>query len=395
MRRFVKTSLAASLCVAMAAMFAPQTAHSQVRFYAGPGGVGGGYGNYGPLNYGAYGPGYRGGYYNNYGNRYYGGRYNDGWNNYGNRWDRGYGYGNQGRYYQSYTPRSYSYQGQPRYYQGQRYYQAQPRSYQGNQSHYITRQENQNPDRPVMGVRILSAGDAVRVVTVQPNSPAADAGLQEGDLITSFNGKAVTTERALLSELDRLEPNAEVQLTVRSGDRTWDTSMQLTTYREAFSNNVAHEGERRTVGRPMLDDDRSPADMQRERDMLRREGQQLRDSGQPSLRNDSDVQGTLDADIDIPAPPLEGEANLDSTITPDAGANNIQPDVSADADVNADVNAGTQPGAADANADADAGTQPGAADANADVDANTGADTNLQPGAADVEADGAVEINGT
>jgi putative serine protease PepD len=79
-----------------------------------------------------------------------------------------------------------------------------------------------------MGVRIADAtetGDedvrGVVVAGVERGSPAADAGLQEGDVITAVDGEAVRDPAALTSNIRGHAPGDRVTLTVnRDGDET-------------------------------------------------------------------------------------------------------------------------------------------------------------------------------
>ena len=299
MKRFFSMSLAAGLCLALAGMFVPsERAEAQFSINVGPGGVGLGYGNSG---YGGYG-GYRGSYgnygnrgYNNfgygsnygygrsgigfsygYGNPYYGGRPFNNSYGYGNQYygNRGYGYSNSSPRYSN----SYQY-AQPSY----QYSQSAPRQ--------VVVREDTRPNRPVMGVRIRSAGDGVRVVEVRPDSPAAKAGLQVGDLITSFNGRRVTTQEALLNELEQLKPNANTQLTVRTENQTWDTNLQLTTYGQAYTGN--EQDQPHSVARPMLNDQLPPPKNQQNKDSLPLERNAPAPDNAPNL--------------DIPEPPTAAE----------------------------------------------------------------------------------------
>jgi putative serine protease PepD len=62
------------------------------------------------------------------------------------------------------------------------------------------------------------------VSTVTPGGPAADAGLRAGDIVTAFDGKAVTDANELVAGIAAHKPGDEVKVTVKRGSR----SVQLT-----------------------------------------------------------------------------------------------------------------------------------------------------------------------
>jgi serine protease Do len=54
--------------------------------------------------------------------------------------------------------------------------------------------------------------------SIEPNSPAAKAGLQPGDVVTAVNGEAVADARALRLRISRTTPGTVVRLTVNRAD---------------------------------------------------------------------------------------------------------------------------------------------------------------------------------
>lgn len=79
-------------------------------------------------------------------------------------------------------------------------------------------------DRSAPKVRLgLVPEDAeagVRVAQVSDDSPAARAGLQDGDVITMLDGKDVGDMEALFAVLGKLEPEKEYALTVKRGEES-------------------------------------------------------------------------------------------------------------------------------------------------------------------------------
>lgn len=67
----------------------------------------------------------------------------------------------------------------------------------------------------------------VVIYNVTEGSPAADAGLQRGDIITKLNGSAVTSFAMFNSEKDKYSPGDTVSLTVYRQGRTQEISVTL------------------------------------------------------------------------------------------------------------------------------------------------------------------------
>jgi putative serine protease PepD len=65
-----------------------------------------------------------------------------------------------------------------------------------------------------IGVFLSETPDGIVVSTVQPNTPASGAGIEEGDIITEVDGTTVATAEQLSSVLRSLAPGTEVSITV-------------------------------------------------------------------------------------------------------------------------------------------------------------------------------------
>ena len=73
-----------------------------------------------------------------------------------------------------------------------------------------------------LGVQVGDAanGAGASIGSVQSDSPAADAGLQSGDVVTAVNGKAITGASDLTTAIASAKPGDKVELTVnRDGDQ--------------------------------------------------------------------------------------------------------------------------------------------------------------------------------
>jgi S1-C subfamily serine protease len=73
-----------------------------------------------------------------------------------------------------------------------------------------------------------STGGA-RVSSVQPNSPATNAGLEPGDLVTAINGKTITSTEQFIATIDGYAPGHSVTLTIKRGGQTKQISLTLGT----------------------------------------------------------------------------------------------------------------------------------------------------------------------
>jgi len=70
-------------------------------------------------------------------------------------------------------------------------------------------------------------GTGAQLVQVQPGTPAADAGLQAGDVVTAVGDRVVTTSTELTAAVRSAAPGDEVTLTVRRGQDTEQVDVTL------------------------------------------------------------------------------------------------------------------------------------------------------------------------
>ncbi|MGY1802733.1 trypsin-like peptidase domain-containing protein [Blastococcus sp. SYSU D00922] len=95
--------------------------------------------------------------------------------------------------------------------------------------------ETGSATRAVLGVRAQTAADdqnsgvgtGAEIVSVEPGSAAADAGLQQGDVITAVGDRPVTTSTELTAAVRSQAPGATVELTVRRGEQTQTAEVTL------------------------------------------------------------------------------------------------------------------------------------------------------------------------
>ncbi|MBD2313814.1 trypsin-like peptidase domain-containing protein [Desertifilum sp. FACHB-1129] len=80
----------------------------------------------------------------------------------------------------------------------------------------LAQENNSNPNAPFEVPEVTG----VLVVRVMPNTPAAEAGLRRGDVITQINGTTVTTADQLQRIIDRSGVGKSLPITVRRGSQT-------------------------------------------------------------------------------------------------------------------------------------------------------------------------------
>ena len=80
-------------------------------------------------------------------------------------------------------------------------------------------------ERPFLGVRLGDADNGAQIVDVTSGSPADDAGLQQGDVITEVEGDEIASGDDLRRAVAEGEPGDELELTVqRDGETTTVTA---------------------------------------------------------------------------------------------------------------------------------------------------------------------------
>jgi putative serine protease PepD len=91
-----------------------------------------------------------------------------------------------------------------------------------------------------LGVTIgTAASGGARIGCVVHNGPASSAGLKEGDVITKFDGSAITSPDALTAAVTHAKPGAKVTLTVSRRGSTKQIAVTLGTQPSSVGNNCS------------------------------------------------------------------------------------------------------------------------------------------------------------
>ncbi len=75
----------------------------------------------------------------------------------------------------------------------------------------------------------ITAEHGALVQSVQPGGPAAEAGMQAGDVMVEFNGKEVRSTEAFLGELRGVDPGDTVKVKLRRGADTQTVTVKIDT----------------------------------------------------------------------------------------------------------------------------------------------------------------------
>jgi putative serine protease PepD len=79
-----------------------------------------------------------------------------------------------------------------------------------------------------VGVELnASSSPGAQVTKVQPNSPAMSAGLQQGDVVTAIDGKAISSTSQFIQTVDSYPPGTKLTLTVKRGGSTQQIQLTL------------------------------------------------------------------------------------------------------------------------------------------------------------------------
>ncbi len=81
-----------------------------------------------------------------------------------------------------------------------------------------------------VGVSLPNGGESsARIVQVNPNTPATQAGLEPGDVVTAIDGSPIATTNAFIAKVDSYQPGQTVTMTVKRSGQTKQIKVHLGT----------------------------------------------------------------------------------------------------------------------------------------------------------------------
>jgi serine protease Do len=110
-------------------------------------------------------------------------------------------------------------------------------------------------DSGFLGIALETAEGAVRVMGVEPKSPAEKAGVKLGDVVTTISGKVVDTSDALVETVQRFKAGDEVTLQIKRGEEELKLKCVLGKRpldRAAEQNSMGNENSTRRGGFPTI-----------------------------------------------------------------------------------------------------------------------------------------------
>jgi serine protease Do len=96
-------------------------------------------------------------------------------------------------------------------------------------NNFFYRFRNENPERPKLGLSIQDTenGKGVKVLSVNPSSPAAIAGIKKDDIIKQFGSKDINNIDDIVEALHNTTPGESIELKVWRDGKTKDITVKM------------------------------------------------------------------------------------------------------------------------------------------------------------------------
>jgi serine protease Do len=82
-------------------------------------------------------------------------------------------------------------------------------------------------ERGWLGVSVEDSDSGVTIAGVERTSPAARAGIRQGDMILAVNGEHIESSRGLIRAIAAVPPGKEVSLSIRRQGRAMDVPVTV------------------------------------------------------------------------------------------------------------------------------------------------------------------------
>lgn len=96
--------------------------------------------------------------------------------------------------------------------------------------------------RAALGVTFDSADDAMVVTNVEANSPAAQAGLQAGDRIISFNGREFDSRQEFITAVQGSQLDSQAQLVIERNGQRQNLDVRMGSWNRVYPSTAWNQG---------------------------------------------------------------------------------------------------------------------------------------------------------
>lgn len=193
--------------------------------------------------------------------------------------------------------------------QAQQQYAQQQQQWQQQQQQWDQQRYQQQAQRPALGVTLGETRDGLIVTSVRQQSPAAQAGLQPGDLLLSVDGQQLQATEQLIRAIAQLQPGDQIEIQAFRQGQQFTTVATLQPWQQAFAGPPVRTQMRfrepRMAMRP--DFDRPQQGMQGAVQSLQQEVQQLRQQVQQLQQQVQQLDGAQPDQPGQPQPPQPQE----------------------------------------------------------------------------------------
>ena len=107
-------------------------------------------------------------------------------------------------------------------------------------------------DRATLGVQLERDAEGAKIYEVLPGSPAAKAGLKDGDVVIEIGGEEVESSAGVAEALGGQSPGDEISIKIRRGDEELTKKVTLGRFGDRAPDGQLNREEKSSRGRPSL-----------------------------------------------------------------------------------------------------------------------------------------------